>query len=116
MMVGAAGFLVKSVHGYRRRLAGMMNGDLITMVIGADRERLLPGCGIPRGREQGLNYCVQTTNQAPAMRLWATAGRRRCSKAWCVILLPEPLSRPSARCTHPSPGKSRRIYSSRRTA
>lgn len=63
--VGVAGFVVKSAHGYRHRLAGMMNGDPTTMVIGADRARLLPGCGIPQGAKQGLNYCVQSTDQAP---------------------------------------------------
>ena len=57
--VGVAGFVVKSAHGYRDRLAGMMNGDPTTMVVGADRGRLLPGCDIPQGREQGLNYCLR---------------------------------------------------------
>ncbi len=64
VVVGVAGFVVKSAHGYRHRLAGMMNGDPTTMVIGADRGRLLPGCGIPQGREQGLNYCVRS-REAP---------------------------------------------------
>ena len=58
--VGVAGFVVKSAHGYRDRLVGLMNGDPTTMVVGADRGRLLPGCDIPQGREQGLNYCVRS--------------------------------------------------------
>ncbi|MCA3238995.1 MAG: acyltransferase [Curvibacter sp.] len=63
--VGIAGFVVKSAHGYRDRLAGLMNGDPTTMVIGADRGRLLPGCGVEQGREQGLNYCVRSREAAP---------------------------------------------------
>jgi hypothetical protein len=61
-----AGFVVKSAHGYRDRLAGIMNGDPITMVVGVDRGRLLPGCDIPQGREQGLNYCL--SNRAEPVR------------------------------------------------
>lgn len=62
VVVGVSGFVVKSAHGYRHRLAGMMNGDPTTMVIGADRGRLQPGCGIPEGREKGLNYCFRSAD------------------------------------------------------
>lgn len=64
--LGIAGFVVKSAHGYRERLAGMMNADPTTMVVGGDRGRLLPGCGIPEAKKaHGLNYCMRNSQQSP---------------------------------------------------
>ncbi len=66
LILGVAGFVVKSAHGYRHRLAGMMNGDPTTMVVGEDRGRLLPGCGIPDAKKaHGLTYCMRSSLQAP---------------------------------------------------
>jgi peptidoglycan/LPS O-acetylase OafA/YrhL len=66
VLVGVAGFVVKSAHGYRDRLAGMMNGDPTTMVIGADRGRLLQQCGIVDAKKNyGLSYCLQSGEGEP---------------------------------------------------
>jgi len=60
--VGVTGYIVKSAHGYRWRLEGLLNGDSATMVIGADRDRLLVGCGIEDAkRRHGLTYCLHNS-------------------------------------------------------
>ena len=61
--LGVSGFIVKSAHGYKLRLAGMMNGDASTMVLGADRGKLLPDCGITDAKKlYDLGYCLKSSN------------------------------------------------------
>lgn len=65
-LLGIAGFVIKSAHGYRHRLAGMMNADPTTMVLGEDRGKLLSACGIPDAKKaHGLTYCLRSSQQAP---------------------------------------------------
>jgi peptidoglycan/LPS O-acetylase OafA/YrhL len=64
--LGVAGFVVKSAHGYKLRLAGMMNGDPTTIVLGADRGRLMTACGIPDAKKNyDLTYCLSSSAQPP---------------------------------------------------
>ena len=64
--LGIAGFIVKSAHGYKLRQSGMFNGDPSTMVIGKDRAKLLPGCGIPEAKKlHDLTYCMKSGPAEP---------------------------------------------------
>lgn len=66
LLIGIAGFIIKTSHGYKFRQSGMLNGDSSTMILGADRTNLKPGCGIADAKEKyDLSYCMNTGAEEP---------------------------------------------------
>ena len=66
VLIGIAGFIVKTSHGYKSRQSGMLNGDANTMVLGADREKFKQGCGISEPKEQfKFSYCMNSGEDEP---------------------------------------------------
>ena len=68
--LGIAGFIIKSAHGYKFHQSGMLNGDPSTMVMGGDRDRLQPGCGIAEAKKKyDLTYCMKSSTEEPRYAL-----------------------------------------------
>jgi len=57
-LLGIAGLIVKSSHGYKNRQANMLNADASTMVLGADRDKLRHECGIGGAQKADFTYCL----------------------------------------------------------
>jgi hypothetical protein len=57
-LLGAAGLTVKKQSGFKFRTFSMLNGDTTTIVLGADREKLIHECGISEAEKSLFQYCL----------------------------------------------------------
>ena len=69
LMLGIAGFTVKSLHGIKSRQFSMLNGDSGTMVLGADRNKLQRECGIAEPQKSIFQYCLRGGTEEPRYAL-----------------------------------------------
>ena len=57
--LGISGFTIKSLHGVKERQFSMLEGETETIVLGADRERLLHDCGLEENQKNLFQYCLK---------------------------------------------------------
>lgn len=59
VVLGAAGLAVKKLDGIKSRQFSMLNADAQTMVLGADRGKLLRECGLNEQEKPKFQYCLR---------------------------------------------------------
>ncbi|HYR05562.1 MAG TPA: acyltransferase family protein, partial [Gallionella sp.] len=69
LLLGAAGLAVKKLDGFKSRQFSMLNGNLGTLMLGADRGRLQNGCGIAEAQQSLFQYCLRSRTEAPRYAL-----------------------------------------------
>lgn len=68
-LLGAVGLIVKKLDGFKSRQFSMLNGESGTMVLGADRGRLLHECGIAEPQKSNFQYCLSGGQEQPRYAL-----------------------------------------------
>ena len=68
-LLAAAGLIVRKLDGFKSRQFSMMNGDSGTIVLGADRGRLLHECGIAESQQSIFQYCLKGAPGQPRYAL-----------------------------------------------
>lgn len=58
-VLGAAGLAVKKLDGFKTRQFSMLHGESSTIVLGADRGKLLHECGIDETQKSIFQYCLR---------------------------------------------------------
>ncbi len=61
--VAMAGEAVRKLDGIKTRTLSMLNGDPSTLVLGADRARLQPECGLSDAQKKPFQYCLRNAPQ-----------------------------------------------------
>jgi peptidoglycan/LPS O-acetylase OafA/YrhL len=62
-VLGAAGLAVKKLDGFKTRQFSMLHGESSTIVLGADRGRLLHVCGIDEAEKSLFQYCLRSSTE-----------------------------------------------------
>lgn len=65
LLLATAGLIVKKLDGFKSRQFSMLNGESATMVLGADRGRLLHECGIDEPQKSIFQYCLRSSSVEP---------------------------------------------------
>jgi hypothetical protein len=60
LLLGISGMIVKNYHGVKARQFSMLNGESATIVLGADRDKLLHECSIPEPQKSLFQYCLKS--------------------------------------------------------
>jgi peptidoglycan/LPS O-acetylase OafA/YrhL len=68
-LLGAAGLVVKKMDGIKTRHFTVQNGDVSTMVLGADRDKLQHECGIAEAQKSIFQYCLSSGSEPPRYAL-----------------------------------------------
>ena len=67
LMVFLAGWLISSQHGFKFRTLSRLDGDVTTMVLGADRDTLLNECGLAEpAKTLKWEFCKSSSGQQVA--------------------------------------------------
>jgi len=61
----AIGVVIKKQDGFHGRLDGLLNGDVSTLGVGADRTLHRKECGVPANLMPALGYCLTSGTGAP---------------------------------------------------
>lgn len=69
ILIGAAGLTVKKLSGFKSRQFSMLNGDSSSIVLGADRGKLIHECGIADSQKAIFQYCLKASSKQPNLAI-----------------------------------------------
>lgn len=66
IVIVAAGLVIKKFDGFKFRMQSKLNGDPMSLAVGADRNRLLNQCGVAENQRSLFGFCLSDIATAPS--------------------------------------------------
>jgi hypothetical protein len=67
LMLFAGGIIIRKFDGFKMRHLNMLNGDVATLTIGADRSAQQEACGVAEAQKHLFQFCLSDKREAPRL-------------------------------------------------